>query len=144
MRNNVTFCHPAEFVSISEGDEILSTTGAAWFIDLLSAVPGLEIDSRLCQEDWGVVAFLQRGGKRFWVGLSFWPDGDHSWLAHFHHRSSAWLQRVTKSGNAEFERLIKDFHTVLSNSPSIAEVSWYGEREIAKPNAPGSASPIGA
>jgi hypothetical protein len=89
MRNSVTFRYPAEFIAVSEDDCILATSGADWFVSLLRRVEGLSVQSQWCQEDWGVVVFAERGGKRFWIGLSFWPDGEQAWLAHFHHHSFA-------------------------------------------------------
>src|SRR6266480_712439 len=108
MRTNVRFRHPAEFVPVSDEDGILAVSGAQWFVSLLRRVPGLEIDDELCQEDWGVVAFVRRHQKHFWIGLSFWPDGEHTWLAHVHHRSFAWLQRLSPSGKIELNRLVSD------------------------------------
>lgn len=77
MRNNVTFRHPAEFIPVSEDDGILATAGADWFVSLLQRIDGLSVQSELCQEDWGVVVFAERAGKRFWVGLSLWPEHEH-------------------------------------------------------------------
>ena len=54
MRTNVVFNHPAEFVLLSDEDGILAVDGAKWFVDMLSRIPGLQIDNELCQEDWGV------------------------------------------------------------------------------------------
>ena len=109
MRKNVTFRHPAEFVPVSGGDGILATAGAGWFVPLLRRIDGLSVQGELCQEDWGVVVFAERSGKRFWIGLSFWPDGEQAWLAHFHHHSFAWLQRRSAAGKRELERLVSDF-----------------------------------
>ena len=82
MRTNVTFRHPGEFVRLSDEDGILAVSGAQWFATLLRRVPGLEIDEDLCQEDWGVVLFARRNGKKFLIGLSAWDKG--ALLAHFH------------------------------------------------------------
>src|SRR5580765_1914740 len=101
MRTNVTFHHPAEFVPASEEDDILATTGAQCFVTLLHRVPGLDTTQELCQEDWGVVIFARRAQKKFWIGLSAWPEGEHAWLAHFHHGVYAWVQRLTSSGKTE-------------------------------------------
>ena len=60
MRNHVIFRHPAEFVPVSGEDGILSADSAEWFMSLLRQIPGLEIEAELCQEDWGVVAFLPK------------------------------------------------------------------------------------
>jgi hypothetical protein len=140
MRNNVTFRHPAEFVGDEGGDGgILVVAGAAWFADLLSRVPGLQIEPELCQEDWGVVAFAERNQKRFWIGLSFYDEG--VWIAHFHHASFAWLQRLSMSGNEELRKLITDFHHVLANERAVSEITWYEERETWVANAQGSPTP---
>src|SRR5687768_8224690 len=122
MRNNVTFRYPAEFVTVSEDDGILSVAGADWFVSLLRRIAGLSVRSELCQEDWGVVVFAERGGKRFWIGLSFWPEDEPAWLAHFHHHSFAWLQRWSAAGKRELERLVSDFQSVLASE--IGRASW--------------------
>ena len=141
MRTNVTFRHPAEFVPISAEDEILSADGVDWFVSLLRQIPGLQIEPDLCQEDWGVVIFAQRDGKRFWVGLSLWPDDEQMWLAHFHHHSFAWLQRLSASGTGELQRLILNAHAVLSTDPSVSLVSWHHEQDMTKANTNGSTTP---
>lgn len=141
MRTNVIFRHPAEFVAVSAEEGILSADGAEWFVSLLRQISGLEFEHELCQEDWGVVAFAQRNGKRFWVGLSLWPDDEQMWLAHFHHRSFAWLQRWSASGNSELHRLILDAHAALCADAAVSHVSWHNEREMTRANANGSTTP---
>lgn len=94
MRTNITFRHPAEFVPVSDEDGILAVSGAGWFAALLRRVPQLQIDEEFCQEDWGVVFFARRNRKKFWIGLSAW-NAEGAWLAHFHHGSFNWLQRMT-------------------------------------------------
>lgn len=138
MRNNVTFCHPAEFLAAPHSDGILCVSGADWFVSLLHRIAELEIDDELCQEDWGVVVFARRHGKKFWIGLSSWPERQHAWLAHVHHGSFAWLQRFTRTGNEELKRLVSDIHNALAGDPMVSAIAWYGEREIQK------AKPIGA
>lgn len=138
MRNNVTFRHPAEFIPLSEDDAILATSGAEWFVSLLRRIDGLSVQSELCQEDWGVVVFAERSRKRFWIGLSFWPDGEQAWLAHFHHHSLAWLQRWTVAGKRELELLVSDFHSVLASDPIVHEVEWYHETDLRKADAQSS------
>ena len=138
MRTNVVFEHPADFVPVSDEDGVLAVRGAQWFVDLLQAIPGLEIDPRLCQEDWGVAIFVCSGNKKFWVGLSMWPESDRAWLAHVHHGSFAWLQRFSTSGRAELERFVTNVHHALADNPSITNVVWYQESAMRK------ASPIGA
>ncbi len=144
MRTNVTFQHPAEFVPVSENDGILSAGAADWFVSLLRRVDGLLIRGCLCQEDWGVVVFAERAGKRFWVGLSFWPDGESAWLAHFHHHDFAWLQRWSRAGRHELACLIGDFHAVLASEPVIHNIAWYYERDLMRADAPSSATPVAA
>jgi len=141
MRNNVTFWHPAEFVPLSEDDGILATRGVDWFLSLLRRIDGLSLHSELCQEDWGVIVYARRAGKRFWIGLSFWPDEERAWLAHFHHHSFAWLQRWSASGKRELNRLITDFHSVLATEPDIRNIAWYHENEMRRANAGSSATP---
>jgi hypothetical protein len=142
MRNNVRFRYPAQFVPVSEDDGILSVTGADWFVSLLGRINGLLVQSELCQEDWGVVVFVERG-KRFWIGLSFWPEGDHAWLTHFHHRSFAWLQRWSAAGNRELDRLVSDFHSVLANESTVRDIAWYYESDMGRANAASFSTPNG-
>jgi len=127
MRTQVTFRHPAPLVSLSAEDNILSTDGAGWFLVLLQSMPGWTTDPHLCQEDWGVVFFVTRGKKKFWIGLGDLPEV--GWLAHVHHGSFAWLQKFTATGNTELERLIKDIHQALSTDPQISNVRWYTEND---------------
>ncbi len=138
MRTYVSFRHPAEFVPFSENDGILAVGGAQWFVSLLQRVPGLQLDERVCQEDWGVVVFAKRNQKRFWIGLSMWPDGEHAWLAHVHHGSFAWLQRLSSSGKKEMKSLLTDIHDVLSSDPVVSAITWYEESEMGKAHPQGS------
>lgn len=141
MRTNVTFHRPSEFVTVSDEDGILSVDGAQWFVTLLRRVPGLVNDEKLCQEDWGVVIFARRAQKKFWIGLSVWPEGEHAWLAHFHHGSFAWLQRFSSSGQGELQRLVSDAHRVLSE-PSVSQVLWYDESQMREAAPDGFPTPV--
>ena len=142
MRTNVTFHHPAEFVAVSDEDGILSVAGAQWFVALLRRVPALEIDEQLCQEDWGVVISARRAQKKFWIGFSMWPEGEHAWLAHFHHGSFAWLQRFTSSGQSGLGHLVSEVHRVLTHEPMVSGVLWYDESQMRKAEPDGFATPV--
>ena len=144
MRTNVTFLHPAEFVPVSEDDGILAASAAAWFVDLLKRIHGLSVIGAPIQEDWGVVIAAARNNCRFWIGLSFWPEGESAWLAHVHHASGAWLQRFTSNGKNELQSLVFDLHTVLKGDSQVREVAWYLESEMAKPDAIGATTPDAA
>jgi hypothetical protein len=141
MRNSVIFRHPAGFVPLSYEDGVLAVSGAQWFIPLLRQVPGLQIDDELCQEDWGVVVFARRERKKFWIGLSFWPDGEHLWLAHFHHGSFAWLQRLISSRKSELQKLVLNFHETLAKEPAISDIVWYEEGTLKQANPTGFSKP---
>jgi hypothetical protein len=142
MRTNVSFSYPAEFVSDSyEGSPALSINGAHWFVELLSRVPALHIDENLCQEDWGVVLFVRRNQKKFWIGLSTWSTEGY-WLVHFHHGSFAWFQRINSSGKEELKSLLTEFHKVLMSEPAISGVVWYKESEMCKPEPVCYSAPI--
>jgi hypothetical protein len=130
MRTYVSFAFPAEFVADENGDDLLSIDGAGWFVDLLRQVPDLELDGDMCQEDWGVVARLRRHDKAFWVGLSYWDEGE--WLAHVHHGSFAWLQSFSTSGNEELKQLVDGIHQVLKHDPQVSKIAWYQESEMRK------------
>jgi hypothetical protein len=142
MCNNVSFRYPAEFVRLSSEDGILAVEGAGWFVELLQKVPDLEIDRRLCQEDWGVVVFARRNKKKFWIGLSMWPEGEHAWLVHFHHASFSWHQKLSASGKAELERLVGDFHKVLVDLETVSEITWYLESEMSGANPRTFSTPV--
>lgn len=141
MRNNVTFNFPERFLPLSEEDGILSKDGAQWLVSILKTIPSLEIDPDLCQEDWGVVLRVKRNQRKFWIGLSFWPDGEQAWLVHLHHDSFAWLQRFSTTGKAELEKLILNMDDALKANPSVSNIFWYSEEEIDKPTAVGSPTP---
>ncbi len=127
-RTQVIFYHPSEFVPLSVDDGVMSVAGSAWFLVLLRKMPGWEIDSELCQEYWGVVAFISRGKEKFWAGLSAMDEGE--WLAHFHHGSLAWFQRFTSSGKNELASLARDFHDVLAAESSVSQMNWYWADDI--------------
>ena len=132
MRTNVTFCHPFEFVPLSDKDGILAVESAQWFAALLRRIPGLDVDEQACQEDWGVVFFARRNQKQFWIGLSP-SEKEGAWLVHFHHGSFAWLQRFSSSGKHELNRLLTDAHEILTSEPEISNIAWYEESEMTKP-----------
>lgn len=140
--HHVGFRHPAKFVPVSDEDGILSVEGAQWFVSLLQHVPDLEIDEELCQEDWGVVVFVRRNQKKFWIGLSMGIEGEGMWLAHCHHGVSAWLQRITSTGKKELRHLVSDLHAALTSEPAIMNVIWYDEREMRKPRPNGYTTPF--
>lgn len=141
MRSNVSFRHPARFVSLPETDDVLAVSGAEWFAELLRRIPGLQVEPELCQEDWGVVVTCKRNQRLFWVGLSLWPDGPQEWLAHVHHGSLAWLQRFSKTGKAELHSLVTDLHQVLATDSSVSNIAWYYESGMRTANPLGGAAP---
>jgi hypothetical protein len=108
---------------------------------LLSRIPRLGIDEELCQEDWGVVLFARREKKKFWVGLSMW-EGPQSWLAHFHHGSFAWAQRLSSSGGRELQRLLCDVHGALASDPAVSDIRWYEENQWSKARPPCYLTPV--
>jgi|GEM_PF-2645701 hypothetical protein len=141
MRTNVTFRHLAEFVPVSDDDRILAVDCVQWFTLLLRQVTDLQIDDDLCQEDWGIVFFVRRNQKKFWIGLSAW-DAEGAWLAHFHHGSFAWLQRFSSPGTKELQCLLADVHAVLAKEPMITNIAWYEESEMSKPQPAGFPAPF--
>ena len=130
MRFHVTFHHPAEFVPHSDEDGILAVGGAQWFASLLRRIPELQVDNELCQEDWGVVIYARRSQKAFWIGLSKWPEGEHTGLAHFHHGSLDRLQLISTFGRNELKRLVIDAHRILSSEPQVTDIIWYEKSEM--------------
>ena len=137
MRKSVIFKFPAELIPVSEEDGILSTTGALWFRDLLNKVPHLEVDNDLLQEDWGVAILARRNNKRFWIGLNFWDE--NTWLAHFHHRTFALLQRLT--GTSELNNLVFAFHDILKAEAQVSGIEWYEQKNLAIPGSQSSPTP---
>ena len=122
---HVTFRHPAAFVDDDDFQDILQEREAQWFAALLRRVPDLEIES--LQEDWGVMWYARRNGKKFWIGLSVW-DGEDDWLAHVHH--DAWRQRRSSSGQNEFRRLLADVHAMLASEAAISGVTWWRDPNV--------------
>ena len=141
MRTNVTFQHPAEFVPVSEEDRVLAIRGAQWFVSLLRRVPDLQIDDKLCQEDWGVVIVVRRNQRQFRIQLGMWPEGEHSWFAHVHHGVYSWLQRLSSSGKTELKHLVSDIHATLAGEAAVSAITWYELGEMGKPLSHGFPSP---
>ncbi len=139
MRNNVTFQYPEPFIPSSEEDGVLSVKGAEWFGKILREIPSLKVDPSYIQEDWGVVFFVHRSNKKFWVGLSTWPEGESAWLAHIHHRSL--LQRFTSSGKQEFNQLILDLQQQLKARAGTSNITWFHERDMQSAEPLGSPTP---
>lgn len=141
MKTNVSFVCAEEFVPVSEEDGILSAKGAGWFVARLKAITGIEIADELCQEDWGVVVFAKKNGKRFWIGLSQLPDGEHCWLAHVHHAPWTLLQRISSSGRAALDDVVRDLDGVLKRDPKVSHVRWIHEEDLQKARDTWSDSP---
>jgi hypothetical protein len=141
IKNNVIFKYPERFEPVSEEDGILSAQGAKWFLPILKRVPGIQIDSDLCQEDWGVVIFSSLNKKRFWIGLSMWPEGENAWLVHVHHHSFAFFQRFSISGKNEIKRLIEKLNQILSTDPRASDILWFSEKNMISGNPKGSSNP---
>jgi hypothetical protein len=132
MKTNVTFLCPEEFVRVSEDDGILSAKGADWFVTKLKKISAFAVDDRVYQEDWGVAIIGKRKEKRFWVGLSFFPDGEICWLVHVHHGPWTFLQRVLPSGKAELYELARDLDRVLKADATVSRVRWYRAEDLQK------------
>jgi hypothetical protein len=132
MRDHVRFHADKEFVGTEENGEagVLSVDGAGWFLELLAVVQGLAVEPRLCQEDWGVVIFAERDGKRFWIGLTWWPEGEGEWLVHVHHDSFALRQRLSRTGKEALVRLIADLDNALRWAPGVSGVVLSEERDL--------------
>lgn len=128
MKTNVSFICAEEFVSFSDEDGILSVDGAAWFVAKLKKISDIEIDDTLRQEDWGVIVFAKRNRRKFWIGLSFYPEGENCWLAHIHHAS--FFQRFSGSAKSVFKELVRDLHAVLKTDLTVSRVRWITEADI--------------
>jgi len=124
MRTNVIFRCAQEFVASDEEEGILGVRGASWFVERLKRIPGLAIDQRLTQEDWGVVIFSQKNEKMFWIGLSLYPDGENCWLAHVHHAPWTLLQRFTAKGKAALHDLVNEIDAMLRADATVTDVRW--------------------
>jgi hypothetical protein len=142
MRTNVTFRHPAEFVSLDEAEGILAANGVEWFRELMLRIDGLVVQPEPIQEDWGVVFIADRDGCRFWIGISFWDEG--AWIVHVHHHSTAWVQRFTATGKASLARLAQGLHGVLQVDPLVSEIGWYFEADMTRPDANSAPTPDAA
>jgi hypothetical protein len=88
------------------------------------------------------VFFARRRQKKFWIGLTPWWDVEGAWLAHFHHRSFAWLQWFSPTEKSEFKALLAAVHNVLASESLISEIVWYDESEINKRDPTGFPAPV--
>jgi hypothetical protein len=121
----VTFKYPAPYVGAPKSEDILGIEGATWFVEILRRIPSIEIDPELVQEDWGILVWVRRGGKAFWIGLS--SEGDEAWIAHVHH--DAWIQRVTPSGKRARYELVRALERALHDAGATSML-WFEERDI--------------
>jgi len=139
MHTDVRFFYVAPFVAAQEDEAIFGVAGAGWFVDLLKRIPNLTVNEDLCQEDWGVIVFMQRNGKKFTVGIApcFDRSEENEWWSQFSHAPLAWIQRASRSGNDELAKLITDFHAVLTQESAIKDIAWYDKFQ----QGPGAASP---
>ena len=138
MRNTVDFVIPTVRWP-EESDEreesfsdILLAKDAAWFVDVLRRIDWIVVDAELCQEDWGVVAFVRHDKLRFHVGLSFGGgpgttevEGWHAWVRH---GSFTIKQRFTQDGKQALRRLVLDLDRALRAS-GASELAWYDEAD---------------
>jgi hypothetical protein len=138
VRTNVSFRHPAPFVSIAEVKDVLAGEAAGWFVDLLERIEALEVDRDLAQEDWGVAVLVKRAGKSFWIGLSRW-EVEGEWLAHVHHGSFAWIQAWSSGGAQALRALVQDLHRTLAGDAQVSGITWYEESDMSG-GAPGGAA----
>ncbi len=134
MRTTVSFEYPAPFVGTEADDAgVLSIKGAGWFASILSSIPELEVDSDLCQEDWGVVVFTKRRKMPFhfffWYGMAEEPT--HSWVAEVRHGGLFGLQRFVPKGQQELNRLVHDFNETLIHNPNISNIAWFNSSDDA-------------
>ncbi|QDV75686.1 hypothetical protein [Botrimarina mediterranea] len=142
MRTNVCFRYPAPFVPVPDNELLLSTDGAIWFVDLLRKVPNLQINEELCQEDWGVVVFVNRNSARYWVGIGRLQDqNEGDWLAFFNPSPLSWLPWRRRHCRRELGNLIEAMHDVLQEDASVSQIVWYEEKEMRTPNPKGFATP---
>jgi hypothetical protein len=129
MRNTVAFSIPSvhwpEESDAEPFSDVLLTKHTTWFLDILRRIEWLKIDPKLCQEDWGVVAFASHEKLAFWIGLSV-GDVEDEWIAHVHHGSFSMVQRFTRAGKQAFEKVIVDFDRALRESGATT-VRWYHE-----------------
>lgn len=131
MDDHIRFSCAQDFVGTEEVPGVLSVEGADWFQKILQRIAGLDVDAELCQEDWGVVFFAAREGKRFWIGLGGWPDPGGEWMVHLHHHSFAWKQRFSRAGKRALQALIADVEEALRADPSVSEVMSGTDSEVA-------------
>jgi hypothetical protein len=128
MRTTVRFRHPAPLVVVSDEDGVLSVAGADWFLDALRTIPGIELDQRLVQEDWGVIVRAHRGGRRCRIGLSS-AGHEHEWVAHICPRSFAWLERFSPGARAARIALIGEVDRAL-RAAHASGFRWFDESDL--------------
>lgn len=128
MRTTVRFRHPAPLVVVSDEDGVLSVAGAAWFLDTIRTIPGIELDPRLVQEDWGVIVRAHRGGRCFHIGLSS-SGHEHEWVAHVRPRSFAWLERFSPGARPARAALVGELDRALRTANATG-LKWFDESDL--------------
>lgn len=128
MRTTVSFHHPASLVVVSDEDGVLSVAGAGWFLDTIRTIPGIELDQRLVQEDWGVIVRAHRGGRRYRIGLSS-AGHEHEWVAQVRPRSFAWLERFSPGARAARAALLDELDRALRTAHASG-LKWFDESDL--------------
>lgn len=128
MRNTVSFHLAAPLAVVSDEDGVLRVAGADWFLDTLRTIPGIELDQRLVQEDWGVIVCAHRDGRRYRIGLSS-AGHEHEWVAHVRPRSFAWVERFSPGGRAARTALIGEVDRAL-RAAHASGLRWFDESDL--------------
>lgn len=122
LLKNVLFSFPYELTVPVEECDVLSVEDAHWFAALLRRISDIHVDSSPVQEDWGVVFFVERHAKQFWIGLNYF--GNEEYWAHIHHVVFRLFQRWSRSGRDQFESLVEAFHKTLIADSQVSNVRW--------------------
>jgi hypothetical protein len=127
MKKAASFEYPAPFIGTDEDEGgVLSVNGARWFASILNTISGLEVDSDLCQEDWGVVIFVKRNKNPFdvflWGGMS---ETANLWIVELRYGGIFGFQRFWPDARLEFARVLHDLTEALNHDSSVSNIQWF-------------------
>ena len=137
MRNSVDFVIPGvhwpEETEEEPFSDILRAKHVGWFVEVLRRIDWIKVDREPCQEDWGVIVFVEHDKLRFDIGLSYGvnfhpPPAEDGWHAYVHHGTFAIKQRFTAEGKRARRQLVVDLDRAL-RAAGATEVRWYDEKD---------------
>ncbi len=124
-------------------ESCLAESAAGWFVELLQKVPNLKVDTKLCQEDWGVLIFIERNGLKFFASLGIQEDDDsdgyqYHWLAFFTLPDKSLFSFFGRGPKPDDQKrvlrtIVGDVAEVFSKEPQISDMLWFTDKESNEP-----------